>query len=174
MFCTLYDVVHVRLGKLVDEKGAALDQTVKNNKGEILGTIEKLLKDTKTGKIEYAVLELHDTKYQLPLQWSQFKHKNGHLTLNVSGSDLYPITGPIHSKDLSPEDSHYMEEINAVRNQSHKTQVQVLQGFPLTRWEGLGRRALRPARRQVMKVATRVANGKGSIPRRCVSVSTFS
>ena len=35
-----YDVVPVRHGELVDEKGAALDQTVKNKKGETLGTIE--------------------------------------------------------------------------------------------------------------------------------------
>lgn len=112
-----YDVVPVRLGQLIDEKGAALDQTVKNKKGETLGTIEKLLKDTKTGKIEYAVLELEETKYHLPLQWSQFTQERGHLTLNASKNDLYPITGSIHSKDMSPDVSQYMDEINKVRNQ---------------------------------------------------------
>jgi hypothetical protein len=112
-----YDVVPVRLGELVNEKGAALDQTVKNQKGETLGTIEKLLKDTKTGKIEYAVLELEETKYQLPLQWSQFKQERGHLTLNASKNDLYPTTGSLYSKDMSPEVSLYMDEINNVRNQ---------------------------------------------------------
>ncbi|MBX3300625.1 MAG: PRC-barrel domain-containing protein [Nitrospira sp.] len=112
-----YDVVPVRLGGLVDEKGATLDQTVKNKKGEILGTIEKLLKDTKTGKIEYAVLELEETKFQLPLQWSQFKQEGGHLTLNASKNDLYPTTDSIYSKDMSPDISHYMDEINKVRDQ---------------------------------------------------------
>src|SRR5689334_20097217 len=68
-----YDVVPVRRGELVDEEGGALDQIVKNKKGETIGTIEKLLKDTKTGKVEYAVLELESDKFQLPIQWSQFK-----------------------------------------------------------------------------------------------------
>lgn len=112
-----YDVVPVRRGELVDETGAALDQTVKNKKGETLGTIEKLLKDINTGKIEYAILELEETKYQLPLQWSQFKQEKGHVTLNASMSDLYPMAGSIYSKDMSPEVSHYMDEINKARNQ---------------------------------------------------------
>ncbi len=112
-----YDVVPVRRGELVDEKGKHLDQIVKNKKGETLGTIEKLLKDTKTGKIEYAVLELEDTKYQLPLQWSQFKHEGSNLTLNATKNDLRPSNSSIHSKDMSPDVSHYMEEINKVRSQ---------------------------------------------------------
>jgi hypothetical protein len=112
-----YDVVPVPHGKLVDEKGGPLDQTVKNKKGETIGTIEKLLKDTKTGKIEYAVLELEETKYQLPLQWSQLKQEKGHLTLNVSRNELYPEISPNYSKDMSPDVSHYMDEINKVRKQ---------------------------------------------------------
>lgn len=114
-----YDVVPVPRGELVDEKGGALDQTVTNKNGETLGTIEKLLKDTKTGRIEYAVLELKDTKYKLPLQWSQFKQQNGHLMLNASKKDLYPISGSIYSKDMSPEVSRYMDEINKVRDKSN-------------------------------------------------------
>jgi hypothetical protein len=112
-----YDVVPVRQGELVDEKGGPLDQIVKNKKGETLGTIEKLLKDTKTGKIEYAVLELEDTKHQLPLQWSQFKQEKGHLTLNASKKDLHPTTDSVYTKDMSPDISHYMDEINKVRDQ---------------------------------------------------------
>lgn len=112
-----YDVVPVRHGELVDEKGGALDQIVKNKKGETLGTIEKLLKDTKTKKIEYAVLELEETQDQLPLQWSRFKQENGHLTLNASKKDLYPIASSVYSKDMSPEVSQYMGEINKLRKQ---------------------------------------------------------
>ncbi|GKS62799.1 hypothetical protein YTPLAS72_01030 [Nitrospira sp.] len=112
-----YDVVPVRRGELKDEKGGALDQVVKNKKGETLGTIEKLLKDSKTGKTEYAVLELKDTKEQLPLQWSQFKQEQGKLTLNAAKKDLYPVASSTYSKDLSPEVSQYMDEINELRNQ---------------------------------------------------------
>lgn len=111
-----YDVVPVRSGELVDEKGGLLDQIVKNKKGETLGTIEKLLKDTKTGKIEYAVIELAETKYQLPLQWSQLKQEKGHLTLNASKKDLHPVTSSVYSKDMSPDVSHYMDEINKIRS----------------------------------------------------------
>ncbi|OQW32263.1 MAG: hypothetical protein A4E19_19730 [Nitrospira sp. SG-bin1] len=112
-----YDVVPVRQGELVDEKGGPLDQVVKNKQGETLGTIEKLLKDTKTGKVEYAVLELEETKYQLPLQWSQFKQEGSHLTLNVSKKDLYPATSSVYSKDMSPDVSQYMDAINKVRSE---------------------------------------------------------
>ena len=112
-----YDVVPVRRGELVDETGGALDQVVKNKKGEVLGTIEKLMKDTKTGKVEYAVLELADTKHQLPLQWSQFKQERGHLTLDRSKEELLPTTSSVSSKDKSPDVSQYMDEVNKVRSQ---------------------------------------------------------
>jgi hypothetical protein len=112
-----YDVVPVRRGELVDDTGGALDQVVKNKKGEVLGTIEKLMKDTKTGKVEYAVLELADTKHQLPLQWSQFKQEQGHLTLNLSKEELLPATSSVSAKDKSPDVSQYMDDINKVRSQ---------------------------------------------------------
>jgi hypothetical protein len=110
-----YDVVPVRRGQLHDEKGGMLDQTVKNPQGETLGTIEKLLKDQKTGKIEYAVLEIAESKYQLPLQWSQFKQQGGNLILKATKADLTPGGTSSMAKDMSPEISHYMEEINKVR-----------------------------------------------------------
>jgi hypothetical protein len=112
-----YDVVPVRRGELVDAKGGPLDHVVKNKKGETLGTIEKLLKDAKTGKTEYAVLELEETKYQLPLQWTQFKQESGKLTLNASKNDLYPVASSSYSKNLSPDISQYMDEINEVRGE---------------------------------------------------------
>jgi hypothetical protein len=112
-----YDVVPVRRGELKDEHGGMLDQEVTNAQGEKLGTIEKLLKDTKTGKIEYAVLELADTKYQLPMQWSLFKQQGGKLTLKASKKDLQPNVNSTLTKDMSPEISQYMNEINKVRQQ---------------------------------------------------------
>jgi hypothetical protein len=112
-----YDVVPVPRGALVDEKGIALHQVVKNTKGETLGTIEKLMKDTKTGRVEYAVLEVEGTKHQLPLQWSQFKQSGGQLTLNATKAELQPSTNAAQSKDTSPDTSTYMEEINKARRQ---------------------------------------------------------
>lgn len=111
-----YDVVAVRRGELVDEKGAPLDQVVRNKKGETLGTITNLLKDVKTGQIEYVVLEVADTKYQLPLQWSQIYLESGKLILHASKGDLDPTNSSVYAKDLSPDLSHYMDEINQVRN----------------------------------------------------------
>lgn len=111
-----YDVVPVRQGELVDDKGHALDQIVKNKKGESLGTIEKLLKDKKTGRIEYAVLELDGTKHRLPLQWTLIKQEKGKLVLNASRDELEPKTSPLYTKDLSPDISRYMDEINELRS----------------------------------------------------------
>lgn len=137
-----YDVMAVRRGDLVDEKGRHLDQVVKNKKGETLGTIEKLLKDTKTGKIEYAVLELAETKHQLPLQWTQFKHEGDHLILNASKKDLSPATS---SKDMSPEVSQYMDKINKLRSeQKPKTGGPGAPGLPMDRSDGFGSSATPP------------------------------
>jgi hypothetical protein len=110
-----YDVVPVRRGQLQDEKGGMLDQEVKNPQGETLGTIEKLLKDTKTGKIEYAVLELADTKFQLPLQWSLFKQQGDKLMLKATKEELKTPVNSSLAKDNSPEISQYMDEINHLR-----------------------------------------------------------
>jgi hypothetical protein len=110
-----YDVVPVRQGELKDEKGGMLDHQVINPQGEKLGTIEKLMMDKKTGKIEYAVLELADTKYHLPLQWSLFKQQGDKLVLKATKSDLQPDVNSNLTKDHSPEISQYMKEMNSVR-----------------------------------------------------------
>ncbi|MEX5218792.1 MAG: PRC-barrel domain-containing protein [Nitrospira sp.] len=110
-----YDVVPVRRGELKDEKGGMLDQEVKNPQGETIGTIEKLLKDTKTGKVEYAVLELADSKFQLPLQWSLFKQQGDKLTLRATKDQLRTPVNSDLTKDHSPEISQYMNQINSVR-----------------------------------------------------------
>jgi sporulation protein YlmC with PRC-barrel domain len=110
-----YDVVPVRHGELKDETGAMLDHQVTNQQGEKLGTIEKLMKDKKTGKIEYAVLELADTKFQLPLQWSLFKQQGDKLTLKATKEELRSPVNSSLAKDNSPEISQYMNEINSVR-----------------------------------------------------------
>jgi sporulation protein YlmC with PRC-barrel domain len=113
-----YDVVPVRLGELKDETGGMLDREVTNQQGEKLGTIEKLMKDKKTGKIEYAVLELAETKYQLPLQWSLFKKQGDKLTLKATKEELRSPVSSHLAKDNSPEISQYMEEINRARQGS--------------------------------------------------------
>lgn len=110
-----YDVVPVRRGELKDDKGGMLDQEVTNQQGEKLGTIEKLMKDKKTGKIEYAVLELADSKFQLPLQWSLFKQQGDKLTLKATKEELRTPVNSHLAKDNSPEISQYMDEINQLR-----------------------------------------------------------
>ncbi len=111
-----YDVVPVPRGELVDAKGGRLNQTVKNPQGETLGTVTKLLKDKKTGKIEYAVLELED-KFQRPMQWSQFMQQGDKLILKSTKNELRPSVNPTLQKDLSPDVSQYMDQINKVREE---------------------------------------------------------
>lgn len=134
-----YDVVPVRQGELVDEKGGSLDQLVKNKQGETLGTIIKLLKDVKTGKVEYAVLELAETKYQVPLQWSQFKREGGNLTLTASKKELNPSVSSIYTKDMSPDLSQYMDQINKVRSEPKpKGEDPASGGLPMDSVGGFG------------------------------------
>jgi hypothetical protein len=110
-----YDVVPVRRGELKDATGTMLDHQVINQQGEKLGTIEKLMMDKRTGKVEYAVLELADTKYQLPLQWSLFKQQGDKLVLKATKAELQPDVNSNLTKDNSPEISQYMDQINRAR-----------------------------------------------------------
>ena len=110
-----YDVVPVRAGELQDEKGGPLDKEVKNQQGETLGTIEKVMKDKKTGQIEYAVLAVADSEFQLPLQWSLFRQEGNQLLLKSTKEDLQAPVNSSLTKDHSPEISQFMDEINRVR-----------------------------------------------------------
>jgi hypothetical protein len=111
----------VRQGKLQEVSDSKwLQKSVKGSQGETLGKITQVLKDQKTGDIEYVVLTPNDSKTTLPLRWSQFQDKNDHLQLNMKKEELKTALNAPISKDRSPDLQTYMDEVEKARSSAPK------------------------------------------------------
>lgn len=107
-----------------EEKSAGrntlVDRTVKNPQGKTVGTLEKLVMDSRTGKIEYGVVALAESGRLIPLNWSDLKvnRENGRVGLNVTQDELKHSLGHGDAKDLSPDLWEYFDDI--VRKPGHQ------------------------------------------------------
>jgi hypothetical protein len=97
----------------VGGKNTLIDRTVKNPQGKALGTLEKLVMDSTTGKIEYGVVSLADSGRLVPLNWSDFRvnRENGRVVLNATKDELKPSPGRNAVADLSPDLWEYFDDI---------------------------------------------------------------
>lgn len=112
-----YETTPVRRGPLKEVSDSQwLNKTVKNNQGEKLGTIKKVLKDERTQKIEYVMFEVEGTRHLTPLRWSEIQQQGDKLTMNAKKDELLPSVDRTDTKDLSPEIAQYMKEIEDVRD----------------------------------------------------------
>jgi len=109
----------VRQGKLQEVRDSKwLQKSVQGPQGETLGKVTQVLKDQKTGDIEYVVLMPNDSKTALPLRWSQFQQKNNdQLQLNMKKEDLKTALNTTSAKDMSPDLEAYMNQLNQVRSE---------------------------------------------------------
>jgi len=94
-------------------KNTLLDRTVKNPQGKTLGTLEKLVMDSTTGKIEYGVVSLADSGSLVPLNWSDFRinRENGRVVLNATKDELKSSPARSAVADLSPDLWEYFDDI---------------------------------------------------------------
>lgn len=107
----------VRQGKLEEVKDSQyLNALVYSQNGEEIGKIQQVLKDTKTGDIEYAVFVSKESKRAQPIRWSLFKAKGDKLQLNMKKEELQNAVPMSSSKDQSPDMKDIMDKVNAVRN----------------------------------------------------------
>jgi sporulation protein YlmC with PRC-barrel domain len=107
----------VRQGELQEVSDSKwLQKSVKGIKGETLGKITQVLKDQKTGDIEYVVLTPSDSKTALPLRWSQFQDKNDYLQLNMKKEELKTALNAPSAKDTSPDLQEYMDQVDRARS----------------------------------------------------------
>ena len=107
----------VRQGKLEEVKDSQyVNATVYGTNGDELGKIQQVLKDTKTGDIEYAVFVSKDSKRPQPIRWSLFKSKGDKLQLSLRKEELQNVVPMGSSRDQSPDIKEYMDRVNAVRN----------------------------------------------------------
>lgn len=94
-----------------------LQQPVYGKQGEIVGKITQVLKDQKTGEIEYVILEPSDSKMPIPLRRSQFEEKNDQLQLNMKKEELLTVLNAPNTKDMSPDIQEHMNQIERARSQ---------------------------------------------------------
>ena len=64
------------------------NQTVKNLRGETLGTIEHVMVDTVSGRDTYAMLKLSDKMQPMPVPFNYIKESESGLVMNASKEQL--------------------------------------------------------------------------------------
>lgn len=113
-----YSGTPVQQGKLQEVTDSKwLQKPVHGMQGDIVGKIKQVLKDQKTGEIEYVILEPSDSKMPIPLRWSQFEEKNDHLQLKIKKEDLKKVLNAPNTKDMSPDIQEHMNHIERARSQ---------------------------------------------------------
>ena len=97
-----YTVMPVARGEKIDVESSLIGDTVMNPKGEQLGRLERLIKDSETQKVEYAMISIGDTGEYKAFPWSNFKvnKEQGNVVLNVTREQLQP---GLAQTDLSPD-----------------------------------------------------------------------
>jgi sporulation protein YlmC with PRC-barrel domain len=114
-----YAVVPVRRGELKSVGSQALQNPVQNLKGERVGHIDNLLLDTKTGRIEYAVIEPEGTYYLKPVPYAaiQLKERHGEIVpiIDTTQYDLTPFLSTKDTKDLSPAVTDIVKQMQTLR-----------------------------------------------------------
>lgn len=106
----------VRQGQLEEVKGSQYaNASVFNMQGAEIGKIQQVLKDTKTGDIEYVVFVSNESKRAIPIRWSQFVTKGDKLQLNMKKEDIQNPVSMNASKDMSPDIKQYMDKMEQVR-----------------------------------------------------------
>ena len=116
-----YAVLPVPVGDLkTTSNNILLSRPVKDLQGNHLGTLERLIVDTHSGQIEYAVIAIEDGTHLHPVPWSaiQVKHgENGAMTSTIDTSkyQIMPSLMREDSMDLSPSVKRLVNEMQILR-----------------------------------------------------------
>ena len=126
-----YAVVPLRLGKLRSaEESPFMSRTVVDLHGKHVGSIDSLLADTATGRIEYAVILVAHTAHHLhPIPWAamNFKtEKNGDMIAIVDTDQhkLHPDVTLEDAVDLSPSVKSLVKKTETLRAHEQKKAAQ--------------------------------------------------
>lgn len=97
-----YTVMPVARGQKIDVDNELIGDSVTNPQGEQLGRLARLIKDSETQNIEYAMISIGDTDQYKAFSWSNFKvnKEQGNVVLNVTKEQLQP---GLAQTDLSPD-----------------------------------------------------------------------
>jgi sporulation protein YlmC with PRC-barrel domain len=96
-------------GQKIDVENELIGDTVTNPKGEELGRLARLIMDSETQNIEYAMISIDDTDHYKAFPWSNFKvdKEQGNVVLNVTREQLRP---EFAQTDLSPDVTKVVED----------------------------------------------------------------
>ena len=92
-----------------------LNASVYGTNGEEIGKIQQVMKDEKTGDIEYVVFVSNESKRPQPIRWSQFKTKGDKLQLSLKKEEIQNALPMSSSKDKSPDLQEYKDKMGQVR-----------------------------------------------------------
>ena len=113
-----YATTPVRQGSLTEVGDSKwLHKEVFNKQGETLGKITKVLKDQKTQKEEYVILEIAGSQDVRPLPLARFEEHGGKVMLNERKDDLSPSVNRGDTKDMSPDLAMFMDQIEQKRSE---------------------------------------------------------
>lgn len=118
-----YAVLPVPLGQFESSGSDALHhKPIKNLQGKEVGTLEELIMDTTTGRVEYAVIDVAGTAHHLhPVPWAAIKlqSKDGALApvIDTNQYDIRPGITMKDAKDLSPEIEQIVKNMQTLREQ---------------------------------------------------------
>jgi sporulation protein YlmC with PRC-barrel domain len=117
-----YTVLPVPVGGFQDTKSNVLiHRSVKDQQGEMIGTIENFIMDTHSGRIEYAVIAIEHGTHLHPVPWSAIKlvrHGEDSMepVIDTAQYQLMPSMGMHEAKDLSPSVKQLVQEMQALRD----------------------------------------------------------
>ena len=99
------------------EKHSLSDSTVKDLEGRPLGTLERIIMDTKTGKVEYGVVSMASDDHLIAVPWNAFKvnRETGNVRLNLTRDEMNTYLVPKEFNELSPSLKELMSEIEQSR-----------------------------------------------------------
>ena len=107
-----YAVLPLARGQKQEANSDLVGEEIKSKDGQVIGTLDKLIMDSKTGKIEYGVVNFADTHETWPILWNSFKvTKDGEVTLNLTKEQLRKKETLDQSKDLSPDIKKLMKDM---------------------------------------------------------------
>ena len=116
-----YAVIPVPEGELTTtDQHELLSKPVKDLQGHNIGTLEKLIVDKHSGRIEYAVVAIENGTHLHPVPWSaiQIKHDGsgpGTAMIDTSKYQIMPSLMRDDSKDLSPSVKQIVKEMEVLR-----------------------------------------------------------
>ncbi|MER3425263.1 MAG: hypothetical protein C4293_20590 [Nitrospiraceae bacterium] len=112
------------------EKNPLIGQTVKDKQGKKFGSLENVIIDSGTGKIEAGVIAYttaNNTIALVPVSWRDMKidPKTGEVTLTKTSDELLPETITRDTKDISPDIQALVKDMQEQIAQSPQPEMKI-------------------------------------------------